>query len=87
MTYSYFKQVPNFEYVNRTKGSQDISNFISVKNDLQIDDQLFKYGVRINADLIEDQDQVEEFYKMRESKYGIGSVFTLHFNHKVNSLS
>ena len=43
MTNSYFKQVPNFEYVNRTKGSQDISNFISVKN-------LFKRG-RIRPDI------------------------------------
>ena len=29
-------------------------SFITVKNSLNIDDQLFKYGVRINADLIED---------------------------------
>jgi len=28
--------------------------FIAAKNDLNIDDQLFKYGVRINANLIED---------------------------------
>ena len=37
MTQSYFKQVPNFEYVNRTKGNTDISNYITVKN-------LFKRG-------------------------------------------
>ena len=37
MTQSYFKQVPNFEYVNRTRGSKDISNYITVKN-------LFKRG-------------------------------------------
>ena len=43
MTKSYFKQVPNFEYVNRTKGSTDISNYISVKN-------LFKRG-RIRPDI------------------------------------
>ena len=43
MTNSYFKQVPNFEYVNRTKGSTDISNYISVKN-------LFKRG-RIRPDI------------------------------------
>ena len=29
-------------------------SFIAVKNDINIDDQLFKYGVRINANLIED---------------------------------
>jgi len=29
-------------------------SFIALKNDLNIDDQLFKYGVRINANLIED---------------------------------
>ena len=43
MTKSYFKQVPNFEYVNRTKGSKDISNYINVKN-------LFKRG-RIRPDI------------------------------------
>ena len=43
MTQSYFKQVPNFEYVNRTKGSQDISNYITVKN-------LFKRG-KIRPDI------------------------------------
>ena len=43
MTNSYFKQVPNFEYINRTKGSTDISNYISVKN-------LFKRG-RIRPDI------------------------------------
>ena len=43
MTNSYFKQVPDFEYVNRTKGSQDISNYITVKN-------LFKRG-RIRPDI------------------------------------
>ena len=37
MTNSYFKQVPNFEYVNRNKGDVDISNYITVKN-------LFKRG-------------------------------------------
>ena len=37
MTNSYFRQVPNFEYVNRTKGNTDISNYINVKN-------LFKRG-------------------------------------------
>ena len=30
------------------------SSFIAVKNDLNLDDQLFKYGVRINSNLIED---------------------------------
>ena len=43
MTNSYFKQVPNFEYVNRTKGNKDISNYITVKN-------LFKRG-RIRPDI------------------------------------
>ena len=43
MTKSYFKQVPNFEYVNRTKGNKDISNYITVKN-------LFKRG-RIRPDI------------------------------------
>jgi len=43
MTQSYFKQVPNFEYVNRTKGNTDISNYITVKN-------LFKRG-KIRPDI------------------------------------
>ena len=43
MTQSYFKQVPNFEYVNRTKGNKDISNYITVKN-------LFKRG-KIRPDI------------------------------------
>ncbi len=43
MTNSYFKQVPNFEYVNRTKGNTDISNYITVKN-------LFKRG-KIRPDI------------------------------------
>ena len=37
MKNSYFRQVPNFEYVNRSAGAEDISNFIAVKN-------LFKRG-------------------------------------------
>ena len=43
MTNSYFRQVPNFEYVNRTKGNKDISNYINVKN-------LFKRG-KIRPDI------------------------------------
>ena len=43
MTNSYFRQVPNFEYVNRTKGNTDISNYINVKN-------LFKRG-KIRSDI------------------------------------
>jgi len=37
MKKSYFKQVPNLEYVNRTQGNTNISNYITVKN-------LFKRG-------------------------------------------
>ena len=43
MTQSYFRQVPDLEYVNRTKGNTDISNYITVKN-------LFKRG-RIRPDI------------------------------------
>jgi ABC-2 type transport system permease protein len=32
----------------------DSNNFIALKNDINLDDQLFKYGVRINANLIQD---------------------------------
>ena len=44
MTQSYFRQVPNLEYVNRTKGNTDISNYITIKN-------LFKRG-RLRPDII-----------------------------------
>ena len=44
MTQSYFKQVPNLEYVNRNKGNKDISNYITVKN-------LFKRG-KIRPDIL-----------------------------------
>ena len=37
MTKPYFRQVPNFEYVSRTAGEQNISDYIEVKN-------LFKRG-------------------------------------------
>ena len=43
MTQSYFRQVPDFEYVNRNAGNKDISNYITVKN-------LFKRG-RIRPDI------------------------------------
>lgn len=33
---------------------QKANSFIALKNDLNLDDQLFKYGARINANLIED---------------------------------
>ena len=33
---------------------KESTSFIALKNDLNLDDQLFKYGVRINANLIED---------------------------------
>ena len=43
MTQSYFRQVPDLEYVNRTKGNTNISNYITVKN-------LFKRG-RLRPDI------------------------------------
>jgi len=43
MKKSYFKQVPNLEYINRTDGNKDISNYINVKN-------LFKRG-KIRPDI------------------------------------
>ena len=46
MTNSYFKQVPDLEYINRTKGNTDISNYINVKN-------LFKRG-RLRPDIFGD---------------------------------
>tara|TARA_B100000029_G_C17530440_1_gene943074 strand:- start:66 stop:1058 length:993 start_codon:yes stop_codon:yes gene_type:complete len=46
MTQSYFRQVPDLEYVNRTKGNTDISNYINVKN-------LFKRG-RLRPDIFGD---------------------------------
>ena len=32
MTKPYFRQVPNFQYVDRSPGDQSISNYIEVKN-------------------------------------------------------
>ena len=43
MPKSYFRQVPNLEYVNRTKGNSSISDYTNVKN-------LFKRG-RIRPDI------------------------------------
>ena len=40
---SYFRQVPDFEYVNRTQDAQSISDYQSVKN-------LFKRG-RLREDI------------------------------------
>ncbi len=41
--------------VNASMDSLEKSNsFIALKNDLNLDDQLYKYGIRINANLIED---------------------------------
>jgi len=46
MTQSYFRQVPDFEYVNRTKGNTNISSYITVKN-------LFKRG-KLRPDIFGD---------------------------------
>ena len=32
---SYFRQVPNFEYVNRTADNKAISDYVEVKNSLR----------------------------------------------------
>ena len=53
MTQSYFRQVPNLEYVNRTKGNTDISNYINVKN-------LFKRG-RLREDIFQDTTFFEKY--------------------------
>ena len=53
MTNSYFSQVPNFDYVNRDPGSQDISNYVKVKN-------LFKRG-RLRPDIIQDLTYFEKY--------------------------
>jgi len=45
MATPYFRQVPKFDYVNRTAGSNDISNYIEVKN-------LFKRG-KLRPDIFE----------------------------------
>ena len=53
MTNSYFNQIPNFEYVNRDPNSQDISNYVQVKN-------LFKRG-RLRPDIIQDLTYFEKY--------------------------
>jgi len=45
MTRPYFRQVPNFEYVSRVSGEQNISDYIEVKN-------LFKKG-KLREDIFE----------------------------------
>ena len=54
MTNSYFSQVPNFDYVNRDPGSQDISNYVKVKN-------LFKRG-RLRPDIVQDLTYFEKYW-------------------------
>ena len=53
MTNSYFNQVPNFDYINRNPGSNDISNYVEVKN-------LFKRG-RLRPDIIQDLTYFEKY--------------------------
>ena len=53
MTNSYFNQIPNFEYVNRDPNSQDISNYVQVKN-------LFKRG-KLRPDIIQDLTYFEKY--------------------------
>jgi len=53
MTNSYFSQVPNFDYVNRDPDSQNISNYVKVKN-------LFKRG-RLRPDIIQDLTYFEKY--------------------------
>jgi hypothetical protein len=45
MSTPYFRQVPNFEYVSRTAGEQNISDYVAVKN-------LFKRG-KLRDDIID----------------------------------
>ena len=53
MTNSYFRQVPNFDYVNRSTNARDISNYITVKN-------LFKRG-RLRPDIFENLTYFEKY--------------------------
>tara|TARA_Y100001970_G_scaffold285723_1_gene406176 strand:- start:313 stop:1305 length:993 start_codon:yes stop_codon:yes gene_type:complete len=53
MTNSYFNQVPNFDYVNRNPGSNDISNYVEVKN-------LFKRG-KLRPDIINNLTYFEKY--------------------------
>jgi len=53
MTNSYFRQVPNFDYVNRNTNARDISNYITVKN-------LFKRG-RLRPDIFENLTYFEKY--------------------------
>jgi len=53
MTNSYFRQVPNLDYVNRNTNARDISNYITVKN-------LFKRG-RLRPDIFENLTYFEKY--------------------------
>ena len=50
---SYFRQVPNFDYVNRYPGEDDISNYVTVKN-------LFKRG-KLREDIFQNLTFFEKY--------------------------
>ena len=62
MTNSYFSQVPNFDYINRNPGSNDISNYVEVKN-------LFKRG-KLRPDIIQDLTYFEKYTIVGDSSIG-----------------
>ena len=53
MTKNYFRNIPDFEYVNRTKDGQFISNYTQVKN-------FFKRG-KLRDDLFQDLTVFEKY--------------------------
>jgi hypothetical protein len=53
MTKNYFRNIPDFEYVNRTKDGQFISNYTQVKN-------FFKKG-KLRDDLFQDLTVFEKY--------------------------
>ena len=53
MAKNYFRNIPDFEYVNRTKDGQFISNYTQVKN-------FFKKG-KIREDLFQDLTVFEKY--------------------------
>ena len=68
MAKNYIRNIPDFEYVNRTKDGQFISNYTQVKN-------FFKKG-KIREDLFQDLTVFEKYKAVlvRPDKYTYGGV-------------
>ena len=74
MTNSYFSQVPNFDYINRNPGSNDIYNYVEVKN-------LFKRG-KLRPDIINNLTYFEKYTIIHGncSYFGVIARYLIYFS-------